>query len=193
MRNIYLAKAGKNHGPFDQTEIDAMRKSGELSDYSWIWNVARAAWEPIDHAPAPLAPPTDNQEATIAPTPASAPQAQPRMQAQAAPAPSARLFHIPDEVSSVFQAVCYDHLSVLSGHIKKAGENGCDFVTDSHDSSPIFMKDMPVQINILDPATGGAMSVRAQVLTAVRDDGHWKYRLAWNACPEIIMSHANAA
>jgi hypothetical protein len=189
MSAIYIAKAGKTSGPFTQTEIDAMRASGELAGYNWIWNETTAAWEPIDAAPAPPAPPgfgsMPKAAATVTrPTPAPAQVS------------VARLFSVPDEVSTALQAICHDHLNVVAGMIKKAGESGCDFIAETGEathSGPIFMKDMPVRLNIVDPLTGVSMTVRAEVVQAMRDSGLWKYRLSWASCPEIILNGLNGA
>jgi hypothetical protein len=190
MNQIYIAKAGKTFGPFTQAEIETKRASGELASYNWIWNETSGAWEPVDAAPAPPMPPSFVHRAEKTEVVASsATTALP----PARTAPVTRLFSIPDEVSSALQAICHDHLHVVAGQLKKAGESGCDFLADSKDATPIFMKDMPVRLNILDPNTGASMTVRAQVVIAQRDNGLWKYRLTWESCPEIILNNVPGA
>lgn len=182
MNGIYISKAGKTEGPFTEAQIDAMKASGELFQYSWIWNETTSVWDPIDKAPAPLAPPRPVATLRAVPTPQPSPQ------------PSvARLFNVPDQVSTALQAICHDHSNVVAGTIKKAGETGCDFFAESPESIPTFMKDMPVRLNIVNPTTGDSMSVRAEVVQAMRDSGRWKYRLSWSSCPEIILNSLNDA
>jgi hypothetical protein len=189
MNQIYIAKAGKTFGPFTQIEIEAKRASGELAGYNWIWNETSGAWDPVDAAPAPPMPPSFAPRADTA---AAAPVATVTLLPSRATSIT-KLFSIPDEVSSALQAICHDHLHVVAGQLKKAGENGCDFVAESKDATPIFMKDMPVRLNILDPNTGASMTVRAQVVIALRDNGLWKYRLTWESCPEIILNSVPGA
>jgi hypothetical protein len=119
--------------------------------------------------------------------------------ATAAPVPepaaaqAIRLFNVPDELSSALEAICHDHRNVSSGTVKRAGESGCDFFADSPDAVPLFMKDMPAKLNLVNPETGASMSVRVEVTQATRDSGRWKYRLSWDTCPEIILQGVKGA
>ncbi len=45
---VFLGKAGKVCGPFTATKLKRMELSGELREYSWIWE---NGWRPLDAAP----------------------------------------------------------------------------------------------------------------------------------------------
>jgi hypothetical protein len=47
----YLFKAGKMVGPLNERRIDAMRKSGEILQFSWIIDQAKQQWSPVDTIP----------------------------------------------------------------------------------------------------------------------------------------------
>jgi hypothetical protein len=180
MKEIYLSKNGETFGPYTEETIETMRACGEFAQFNWIWDPPSNQWKPIERPSAPPPPPTSGQTGTAARRP------EPRA-AERSASPSTRLFHVPDEAASVLQALCYDQISVLSGLIRKAGENGCDFVAESRSAAPLFMKDMSVRLNLLDPRSGTTMSVNAQVVQAVRQNGQWSYRLAWGSCPELLL------
>jgi hypothetical protein len=52
-KNIYLARHGRTYGPFDANEIGAMRTSGEIRNYFYIWEPDAASWLPIESPPPP--------------------------------------------------------------------------------------------------------------------------------------------
>ena len=162
-----------------------MRTSGELTQYNWIWDEASNQWAAIARPMAPPPPPGASEPRRPEPAPR-------RENAHAMPAPTAnaRLFHIPDEAAARLKALCYDQMTVIAGSIRKAGENGCDFVAESSSAAPMFMKDMPVRLNLLDPKSGTTMSVNAQVMQATRQNGQWNYRLGWGTCPELLLQAA---
>jgi hypothetical protein len=53
-KGIYLARLGKIHGPFSETELTAFQSAGELTKYSWIWEPHQQIWRAIDPAPRPM-------------------------------------------------------------------------------------------------------------------------------------------
>lgn len=53
VKNIYLGRRGKSFGPFSKAEIEAMRLSGELENYSFVWNQAELAWKMLETPPPP--------------------------------------------------------------------------------------------------------------------------------------------
>ncbi len=52
-KKFYLGKKGKSFGPFTTAEIEAMRLSGELEAYSYLWNDSDQSWKTIEAAPPP--------------------------------------------------------------------------------------------------------------------------------------------
>ncbi|MGK5086400.1 hypothetical protein WDW86_02485 [Bdellovibrionota bacterium FG-2] len=45
---IFLGKSGRICGPFTVSRIGKMKESGELGNYSWIWD---RGWKPLDPEP----------------------------------------------------------------------------------------------------------------------------------------------
>jgi hypothetical protein len=208
MKWFYLSKNNETCGPFTEDKLEAMRVSGELATYNWIWNEAQNQWDTIAAPVPPALPPpgattqkraepTIRQASRPAPAPAQQQSSRLELAQRQSPrpveesvAPASRHFQVPNETSSLLQALCYDQVNVLSGSIFQAGDNGCDFLSESRSASPLFMKDMPVRLNLLDQRTGTTMSVHAQVVQMNRQDGQWSYRLAWDACPELLLQKA---
>ena len=54
-KTFYLGKNGKYEGPISEDELRSMQNDGRLAAYTWIWDGAIRAWQPIE-AP-PLVPP----------------------------------------------------------------------------------------------------------------------------------------
>jgi hypothetical protein len=48
---IYLGKAGKVFGPYSAQELDQFSRSGELSQYTWIWDTRSDGWKPLETPP----------------------------------------------------------------------------------------------------------------------------------------------
>lgn len=52
-KNIYLGRRGKSFGPFSRAEIEAMRLSGELEKYAFVWSPSENAWKTLETPPPP--------------------------------------------------------------------------------------------------------------------------------------------
>jgi len=51
-KEIYLSRRGNIFGPYDSSQLEKMRVSGELDRYSHRWDPAISSWQPIDPPPA---------------------------------------------------------------------------------------------------------------------------------------------
>ncbi|MCM2278522.1 MAG: hypothetical protein NDJ89_10650 [Oligoflexia bacterium] len=180
---IFLGRAGKKFGPYTHAEIQALRESGELASYSWIWEDA-AGWKPLDCPPPEPASVSDEEvpsPPSDAPTTASA--APTRTPAPArAPAPATR---VSEARSLAFDVICHDFHQVLSGKLQRVTDTGCELVSEE-ENGPQFNRRGTLVLNILDPATGRATNAHARLSSVSRVDGKWVCRLQWERCPELI-------
>jgi hypothetical protein len=180
---FFLAKAGEIFGPYTETDIERLRESGEYHRYSWVWDTRKPGWQPTD--PTPMAPKAPVSKVPTA-APMDLPGSAPAMTAPAAPTPiqAAR----PNIDVSHLSVLCYDHHQVLSGTLVHVSEGGCEFISDNFETSPVFMMQVPISMNLLDHQSGQTMTVRSRVAEVARKDGRWHYRLFWKKCPEIIAA-----
>ncbi|MGZ3687920.1 MAG: hypothetical protein ACXWPM_02740 [Bdellovibrionota bacterium] len=167
----YLSKSGKIEGPFSPTQIEEMRRSGELSAYFWRWDAGSKEWAPL-HPPPPR-PPEQPQAAAEPP------------RAVAAARPTAA--RAPVQVSPGILAVCFDARTVASGAIADIGDGGC-LLTQVHPAGdfPVFRRGATLTLNLLDEATSRSENVKAVVDGAEKRGGSWEYRLKWPARPQLI-------
>src|SRR4051812_11438678 len=108
-KQIFLGKAGKVYGPYRQEEYDQLFASGELSNYTWIWDWNKGAWKTIELPP---------------PAPISMAKGTNRDNS------------LPDW--SNLQVLCFNRVKVLSGKLKMVTESGCFFVSSDENSGPQF-------------------------------------------------------
>lgn len=50
---VYLGKGGRAYGPFDSTELKRLKDTGEIHQYTYLWNPVSSLWEPFDPPPPP--------------------------------------------------------------------------------------------------------------------------------------------
>lgn len=90
------------------------------------------------------------------------------------------------ESSKQLEAICSDRLNVVSGGLSQVNELGCDLATNSSHDTPVLCVQAPVVINLLDPATGKSVNVRARVTSVQKTGSGWSYRLHWGKSPALI-------
>lgn len=168
---IYLGKNGKTFGPYTEEEFQNLMTSGELSEFSWIWDHAKSAWKTIDQPP---------------PMPVGAPEhPSTKKQTQEAKAQNQRVW------SSV-QAILYNAFSLIQGELNSVTETGCQLVCQ-HPDSQLAMGSV-VSLNLFEPSTTGdkkgtdkkSHSVTAKILAIEpAANGQWNYLLRWEAMPNF--------
>lgn len=173
-QEYFLAKAGQTFGPYTEEEVQNLRESGEYQKYTWVWAPGKAGWEPIDPTPAAMPlPPTRSGGAPKAPSDMST-------------TPGTRKdFNLKN-----MSVVCYDHHQVVSGNLTHISEGGCEFISDNFETTPAFMLQVPISMNLLDSSNGQTMTIRGRVAEVARKDGRWHYRIFWKKCPEILTGKA---
>jgi GYF domain 2 len=50
---IYLGKRGKISGPFSAEDLERLRSSGEISNYTYLWNEESRSWTNLEAPPPP--------------------------------------------------------------------------------------------------------------------------------------------
>jgi hypothetical protein len=191
---FFLAKSGQIYGPFERTEIETLRESGEYEKYTWFWDDSIARWQPIDPPPAPPratahseplhAPSAHSSTAhTTAPS-VSQPQAAPAQQSQ---------WSVSQEKLRSISAICHDHHNVASGTLANVTDAGCEFIVQSRSTSPEFQAKLPILLHLLDLPSGRSMNVAGRIGRIDRRDGAWVYRIHWKHLPQLLSERASSA
>lgn len=168
---VYLGKEGKTFGPFTTDELARFRDTGEISQYSWIWESQESGWQPLQAPPPP--PPGPAVASTPLPTlPASTSKS-------ATPEKPRAL--------KPLQVLCYDQRSVISGAFMQADAQGALLTSDDASQSlPPFARGGRVTLSLLDPEKMTSENVSATLVGFNRVDGKWKYELKWSGLPKVL-------
>lgn len=187
---FFLAKAGQIYGPYDRNEIETLRESGNYEKYTWFWDDSIARWQPIDPPPAPPRASTHVEHqapSAHATTPAAAqPHAEP---VQSAPASQ---WTVSEEKLRQISVICHDQQAVASGTLAHVTDAGCEFIVQSHATSPEFQAKLPILLHILDMPSGRSMNVSGRVGRIDRRDGAWVYRIHWKRCPQLLSERGSS-
>jgi hypothetical protein len=188
---FFLAKSGQIYGPFERSEIESLRESGEYEKYTWFWDETVARWQPIDPPPAP---PRASGRTSVH-TENHAPSAQPASahaapQVQAAPQ---NAWSVSEEKLRSISVLCHDQQTVASGTLAHVTDAGCEFIVQGHSTSPEFQAKLPVLLHLLDLPSGRSMNVSGRIGKVERRDGAWVYRIHWKHCPQLLSERGSSA
>jgi hypothetical protein len=164
----YLARNQKTFGPLTQEEVDALRKSGQLTQYTWMFREGESQWTPIDPPPA---------------LPSAAEE--PVRQAPARPAP-VRQTPVRRIDQHAYRVILFDHRNAISGWLVDASDGGCDIRSDQKGSDPLFVQREIACLTLHDTKTGESIKLRVRVAEIARADRGWTYQLRGNAVPELL-------
>src|SRR4051812_12460484 len=114
MKPLFLGRGGRVFGPYRSEEIEALRASGEIRSFSWIWEPARSAWQPLDPPPPPLTE-TESDGPAIRTVGA--------------------LRH---DAILPLDVVCHDRRSAIVGKLRQVTEAGCELVSHQQCTEPPF-------------------------------------------------------
>lgn len=184
MKDIYLARNGRIHGPYNEAQVEEMRASGAITAFSWIWDGSTPGWEALDPAPAEL----PNQAgvkiskavAPIAPAPSrdDAPRVAPVIRDEIRESVSDGLRGLAPALQQMralkkpLSAICHDYRHSAWGFVKLMGDSGCEleFAVEANDVR--FAPGAKLQLNLLDESTGKAQNVDAVLDSVSRRNGH---------------------
>jgi hypothetical protein len=172
----YLSKDGKTFGPFTDQELLGIQSCGELQSYQWIWKTGDAGWKRLDLVPPP--PPVEMPRAfaPVAPSTVSDPVVAAPAMAVVNPAPPSV---VRIEVPKTLEVLCYDHVHLQNGEITEMDNRGAIFVVRNRETSPRFVKNTRIKLNLLDTLTGEATERSAALSRVTRREGSWEYELRW--------------
>lgn len=184
---FFLAKSGQIHGPYDRTEIETLRESGDYEKYTWFWDDAIARWQPIDPPPAPPRATTSASETRVA-----SPQARNHADVQPQADSVRPAWTVSEEKLRSISAICHDQQTVASGVLANVTDAGCEFIVQSHSTSPEFQAKLSILLHLLDLPTGRSMNVPGRVGRIERRHGAWVYRIHWKRCPQLLSERASS-
>jgi hypothetical protein len=186
----YVAKNGDIFGPISAAELDGMKKSGQLAQYSWICKEGETEWKAIDHAPNSLpfnVAPAQGQ-ASLPPLPGGAPTPAVPKKASA-PAPrtlKVRDTHIDTGKEESFRGILFDSRNAITAWVSDASAEGCEIRSDGENSDPLFVKEAGAVLNLYEVASGKTSNVTVHVSEIFRLEGHWVYKVRWSHVPALF-------
>ena len=168
-KNIFLGKQGQVVGPISQAELETLQASGEIAQYTYLWDTTGFCWRPLEAPPPP--PPGMEQAAKKAE----------RARAAAALPMKDKILPLPSWAD--MEAICHNFSHVIAGQIKNVTESGCDLVAHDPSDLPRMGISSKLLLNVIDSKKDEAMTVKASLEEVYREDGAWVYRLAWETRP----------
>lgn len=199
---FFLGKRGKIFGPFSSDQIQELKQSGQLLNYTYLWNPKQNAWVAIDPPPpAPsIAPETsvDDLLASLAENPTSSPLPEQKSavkpQALQSNVISLKKSSVPKEE---YDVICYHPLAngniAIPATLVGVSKEGCEiFVEDSQmESRGIpFPKKTQIFMNFLQNDSGKTMTAQGTIRATQRDAQGWYLALTWQAeVPTLLQKH----
>jgi hypothetical protein len=186
----FVAKNREIFGPISTSELEGMKKSGQLANYSWICKDGDTAWSAID--PAPDTMPFDLMTEAHTEQPVPAPQVHVPAHATAkkiAPAPrpfQVRDTHIDTGKSESFRGILFDSRNAVTAWVSEASADGCEIRSDGENTDPLFVHGAGAVLNLYEVATGKTSNVPVHVDEILRMEKHWVYRVRWSHVPALF-------
>jgi hypothetical protein len=193
----YLARNQQTFGPLEESQVDALRQSGQLAQYTWIFREGDAEWAAIDPAPAiPSASAAEHLtkpanpaklakfEQVEAPTQPRVQPQQPRLHA----VPAARKLE-----RDLYRVILFDHRNAISGWIETASDGGCIIRSDTKGSDPLFVTREAACLTLHDTRGGQSIKIRVNVAEIGRSNRGWSYQLQWREIPELLQRTSERA
>ncbi|HAR41253.1 MAG TPA: hypothetical protein DCS07_01250 [Bdellovibrionales bacterium] len=163
MKEIYLGRLGKAFGPYTEQEFQGLENSGELKNFTWLWNAGANCWEALDPAPVPLVLKPKTEHAGTSP----------------------QIFK--HDSLLPLDVICHNGIHALTGSIRNAINEGCEFVAHSNTTESPFPVPSRIVLSLLDPRAGKSLDISARLLKLARKDGRWTYTLSWENIPELVL------
>ncbi len=157
---IFLGKKGKIFGPYTKVEYEQMYASGQLENYTWIWNEEAQSWKTLEMPPAP--PPTSTQNSE----------------------------HSSKLNWQQVRALCFDRFTLASGKLECVTENGCELISEDHESGIKFPLDKRIELSLFDGLSQKSTTLSVQIAKVEYRNHSWVYRLKWNGVPQILTQAA---
>jgi hypothetical protein len=161
MSAIYLSRSGQTFGPYTNEQIEALRSSGELETYQWIFEDPARGWQPVGGPP-----PSPPQETVASPVAA---------QTAALNGPG-------------WAAILHDgHHHLVSGEVVQVSAGTCVIgKTLPRSTMPVFRPGASLILNLLDPELNRAENVSVRVEAVTKQGQAWEYQVAWKSVPKLV-------
>lgn len=168
----YLSKEGKVSGPFEATQIEAMKRSGEFYTYEWMWDGKSPDWAPVPRKlSSPPGLPAENTKTLTNISVGEIPKA------------GAAFKGVDLKTSEKsFCAVLFDSRVTLGGEVTLAHSRGAKFISTPTAGIPIS-KGTNALIDLLDETSDRSAKVKTSVSTVSRMGDRWVIELEWANCP----------
>lgn len=158
---VFVSAKGKIAGPYSPVQIDALKASGEILQYDWIWTGDKKTWEAITPpAPAGIAAPRHAEPARVV---------------QLRPVASPVKF--PD--NGVFHVICHDFHQLVPGVVAEVLSNGCIFTSTAKQSTPLLQQNKKIWMNFVNESTGYSVNISGVLSQVSRKGGAWQYQVEW--------------
>ncbi|HLD99063.1 MAG TPA: hypothetical protein VJB59_02325 [Bdellovibrionota bacterium] len=175
---IFLSRDGQVFGPYTVEQLQTMKTSGEFQKYFWFWDGSTPEWVPV--TPPPPLPvlkttPPPSAPAIAAQMPAASPE-------------NAIEPQVPIRV------ICHDFRSIVSTSLISVAPEHCVLLCSSYRTGlpPIHEKNA-VWLTLVDESSGRAQTVKGSVIGMNRrDNGEWRFKIKWNAIPELLNAKPSA-
>lgn len=177
-KNIFLAKKGKITGPITLNEYEAMKASGQIEQFFWIWHADMRQWVPLDPPPAPIHAEDDD-------APAPRVSAHPAAIAAQAAAQVVQLKQPKIKFGSTehIEVLCHDFRNIVQGSIQEPNALGFSLVTPEDLHAPKLGAQGKVMLNLLNKKSGQMTTVSAEVTGVARVGKSWSYQIRWGELP----------
>jgi hypothetical protein len=183
----YVAKNQEIFGPISASELEGMKKSGQLANYTWLCVEGESSWRAID--PAPKMMPFDllNESSAekspfVAPPVLMAPKKVP-----ASPRPfQVQNTRIDTGKNESYRGILFDSRNAVTAWVSEASDGGCEIRSDGENTDPLFVKEAGAVLNLYEVATGKTSNVPVHVDEILRFGGHWVYRVRWSHVPALF-------
>jgi hypothetical protein len=188
----YVAKNGDIFGPISSSELESMKKGGQLAKYSWICKEGETEWKPIDHAPESL--PSKVSSPSLPSLP-PLPTSQPESKKLSPPPPrtlQVRDTHINTGKDESFRGILFDSRNAVTAWVSEATAEGCEIRSDGENTDPLFVKEAGAVLNLYEVASGKTSNVPVHVSEILRQEGHWVYRVRWSQVPALFEAQKAA-
>jgi len=91
-------------------------------------------------------------------------------------------------MNALIPVVCHDFRNIVTGTLREVTQTGCELVSNTHTTGPVFPQKAMIMLNLLDEKSGKSINVRARLVGAKRQEGTWTYRIRWPELPEFLAA-----
>lgn len=178
---MYLSKEGKVSGPYEPSQIEELKRSGEFYTYEWMWDGKSPDWSAVPRKPSlPPGLPTETTKTLTKITVTESAKTGNTVPASEKTKPSKGV----DIKTSAktFCAVIFDSRVTLGGEVSLAHSRGAKFISTPTHDVPVS-KGTSALIDLLDESSDRSAKLQTSILNVSRMGDRWVLELEWANCP----------